>query len=151
MATPVPRVVFLCTANSCRSQIAEALTRDLFGARIEAASAGVRPGDGVNPLALRVLAEAGVDVDALYPKNVRSLIGRFDLLVTVCSSANDDCPDFAAATSRVHAPFDDPPAPSTADAEDLLPIYRALRDRIRDWLTAELPLLLPGVEADTSV
>jgi len=142
----VPRVLFLCTGNSCRSQMAEAWTRALHGTRIEAASAGVDPGASIDPRALRVMREAGVDVTGQRPKHVHAIADPpFDLVVTVCDQAREACPVLSGAGRVVHRAFDDPPrlaATATTEDEALAP-YRRVRDEIRALVEA-LPELLDG-------
>jgi len=131
-----PRVLFLCTGNSCRSQMAEGWARHLHGDRIEAFSAGIET-HGLNPRAVRVMAEAGVDISAQRSKTVADLgsIG-FDLVVTVCGHAREHCPLFPGRTRVVHAGFDDPPrlAAGAATEEDALAPYRRVRDEIRAFV-----------------
>ena len=103
------RVLFLCTGNSCRSQMAEGWARQLKGEVIEARSAGTRPA-GLNRLAVRAMAEAGVDITEHRSKGVTELEGFVpDVVVTVCADAHESCPTFAGAARVVHVGFDDPP------------------------------------------
>jgi arsenate reductase len=133
-----PRVLFLCTANSARSQMAEALLRKHAGARFEAYSAGIDPGD-INPLTIRVLNEIGIDASGLWAKSAELFRGRmhFDYVITLCSDAEERCPVFPAAAVRLHWPFDDPAAASGSE-EERLARFRAVRDeiegRILVWL-----------------
>lgn len=127
------RVLFLCTGNSCRSQMAEGWCRHLWADRIEPFSAGTVPGK-LDPRAVRVMAEAGVDISAGRPKGISELGDtRFDLVVTVCASAADSCPVFPGAARVVHVPLDDPPALAAhaPDEETALAHYRRVRDEIR--------------------
>ena len=125
------RVLFLCTGNSCRSQMAEGWLRHLGSDRYEALSAGTRP-QGVNPLAVRVMAEAGVDISEQRSKSVDEFLGQdIDLLVTVCGGAKESCPVFLGAVKdRQHWPFDDPAQAAGTD-EEVLAIFRRVRDEIR--------------------
>jgi arsenate reductase len=149
----LPRVLFLCTGNACRSQMAEGWARHLHGDRLDAGSAGTNP-HGVDPRAVRAMAEVGVDISghtstALDPAEAASL----DLLVTVCDRAHESCPVLPGATRIVHRGFDDPPrlaaeagAAAGADAGDdsddaAMEPYRRVRDEIRDFV-ATLPDLL---------
>ncbi len=129
------RVLFLCTGNSCRSQMAEGWCRHLFADSIAAYSAGVEA-QGINPLAARVMAEAGVDISAQQSVTLdRYREERFDLVVTVCDHAHDHCPAFKG--SRIlHRKFDDPPrmAASLPDENQQLDCYRRVRDQIRHWV-----------------
>jgi arsenate reductase len=143
MTQPRWRVLFLCTGNSCRSQMAEGWTRHLHGGSIEAVSAGI-VAHGLNPLAVQVMGEAGVDISGQRSKTLAEVPeATFDLVVTVCSSADAACPALHHATRRIHQPFDDPPAlaRSAATAEDALRPYRRVRDEIRQFVLT-LPDLL---------
>jgi len=125
------RVLFLCTGNSCRSQMAEGWMRQLGGDRYEVFSAGTRP-QGVNPSAVRVMAEAGVDLSAHRAKSVDAFLGRdLDLLITVCGGAKESCPVFLGnVRERRHWPFDDP-AGARGSEEEVLNVFRRVRDQIR--------------------
>lgn len=145
---PRLRVLFLCTGNSCRSQMAEGWARHLKADVIEAHSAGTDP-HGVNPRAVRVMAEAGVDISAQPSKSVDTLAGvAFDYVVTVCDQAHEACPLFPGSTRVVHVGFDDPPrlAAGAATEEEALAPYRRVRDEIRAFV-AGLPESLPGPDA----
>jgi arsenate reductase len=139
------KVLFLCTGNSCRSQMAEGWTRHLMGDKVEAFSAGVET-HGLNPYAVRVMREAGVDISGHRSKLVKSLKDeRFDLVVTVCSSAHESCPVFPGGARVEHREFEDPPRLARelkADEEEKLHIYRKVRDRIKDFIERQLPGLL---------
>ncbi len=129
------RILFLCTGNSCRSQMAEGWARHLCGDRVEAYSAGVAP-HGVDPRAVAVMAEAGVDISAHRSKHVDELADvPLDFVVTVCSSAHENCPVFPGHTRTVHVGFDDPPrlAADAADEEAARRHYRRVRDEIRTF------------------
>ena len=139
------RILFLCTGNSCRSQMAEGWARKLKGGSIEPYSAGVEP-HGMNPLAVRVMKEAGVDIGRQRSKHVDELKDvAFDYVVTVCDHANETCPVFPGKTRRVHVGFEDPPklAQSAGSQEEALGHYRRVRDQIRDWVQT-LPQSLSG-------
>ncbi len=130
------RVLFLCTGNSCRSQMAEGWARRLRGHEWEPYSAGV-VARGIDPRAVRVMAEAGVDISAQGSKTVAEVAGiDFDLVVTVCSQAAENCPVFPGRARRRHAGFDDPPtlAGPTLTEEEALAPYRRVRDEIRDFV-----------------
>lgn len=142
------RVLFLCTGNSCRSQMAEGWTRHLHGGRFDAASAGTHP-HGVNPLAVRVMAEAGVDISGHRSKSVAEASNPpIDRVVTVCDSAHEACPVFPGATRVLHAGFDDPPAlaRTAASEEEALTHYRRVRDEIRAFVE-RLPEFLEAADA----
>lgn len=135
------RVLFLCTGNSCRSQMAEGWTRHLKGEGIEAHSAGIET-HGLNPNAVRVMAEAGVDISGHGSKNVKDLMDiPFDYVVTVCGHAHETCPMFPGRATIVHAGFDDPPAlaKGVEGEEAKLDCYRRVRDEIRAYVET-----LPG-------
>ena len=133
---PKLKVLFLCTGNSCRSQMAEGWVRRLKADRIEACSAGVAPA-GVDPRAVRVMAESGVDISTQRSKHVGELAGEsFDRVVTVCDNARERCPVFPVGTRRLHVGFDDPPAlaAGAASEEQALEHYRRVRDEIRAFV-----------------
>jgi len=124
------RVLFLCTHNSARSQMAEGLLRHLGGDRVEVASAGTEA-RGVNPLAVRAMAEIGVDLRGHASKTLDRFVGeRWDDVITVCDSANESCPVFPGASRRLHWSFDDPSA-ATGSEEQRLAVFRRVRDEIR--------------------
>jgi len=134
------KVLFLCTGNSCRSQMAEGWARQLKGDSIEAYSAGVEM-HGLNPKAVHVMSEAGVDISGHRSKHVRELSGvAFDYVVTVCGNAQESCPVFPGTTKVVHVGFDDPPrlAKEARTEEEALGHYRRVRDEIRKFV-ATLP------------
>ena len=129
-------VLFLCTGNSCRSQMAEGWGRELLKGKVEPYSAGVEP-KGVDPRAVRVMAEAGVDITDQRSKSIEGLDRReFDYMVTLCDRANESCPFFPGGTVRVHRGFDDPPtlAASAETEDEALVHFRRVRDEIRDWV-----------------
>ena len=130
------KILFLCTGNSCRSQMAEGWARHLKAGVIEPYSAGIEK-HGLNPLAVKVMAEAGVDISKQASKTVAELPQvNFDCVVTVCGHANEHCPMFPGKARMVHAGFDDPPElarGAKTDAEALLH-YRRVRDEIRAFV-----------------
>lgn len=139
----VLRVLFLCTGNSCRSQMAEGFCCARWNGVISAQSAGTRPGT-LNRLAVRAMAESGVDIAAHTPKNVESLRGlHFDAVITVCDAAHEACPTFAGAQQVLHHSFDDPPhlAANSASDEEAMVHYRRVRDEIETFIES-LPTLL---------
>ncbi len=136
MADGKLKVLFLCTGNSCRSQMAEGWARQLKSDVIEAYSAGIET-HGLNPNAVRVMAEAGVDISAHRSKHVDELRDvPLDVVVTVCGHAHETCPVIAGAPRIVHVGFDDPPrlAQSAATEEEALDHYRRVRDEIRTFI-----------------
>ena len=130
------KILFLCTGNSCRSQMAEAWARHLKSAQIDAYSAGVEP-QGLNPVAVRVMEEAGVDMSGQHSKHVDALQEiQFDHVVTVCDHAHQICPAFPGKTKVTHVGFDDPPrlARGAQSEEEVLRPYRRVRDEIRAFV-----------------
>lgn len=145
-----PRVLFLCTGNSCRSQMAEGWARHLLGERVEACSAGTDP-HGLNPLAVRAMQEAGVDISGHTSKTVEACDpDTLALVVTVCGHADENCPMFPGTTRVVHRGFDDPPklAAGAKTDEDAMPHYRRVRDEIRAFIET-LPGLIEQTEGAT--
>jgi arsenate reductase (thioredoxin) len=137
--SPPLRVLFLCTGNSCRSQMAEGWARQLCGPDIEAYSAGIQA-QGLNPLAVQAMQEAGVDIRGQTSKTLADLTVVPDLVITVCGHADQHCPTFPGTTRVWHVPFDDPPrlAAGAADATLAMLPYRRVRDEIRQFV-ASLP------------
>lgn len=138
-----PRILFLCTGNSCRSQMAEGLCRHFHGSNLEVASAGIET-HGLNPNAVKVMAEIGIDISNHQSKTVHDLgDGLFDFVITVCGHAHETCPFFPARPRVIHQGFDDPPllAKDAKTEEDALNQYRRVRDEIRDFVE-QLPDLL---------
>ena len=138
-------ILFLCTGNSCRSQMAEAWTNRLKGDLFAACSAGVKP-KGVDPRAVRAMAEAEVDISTQRSKDIDALgdLG-FDYVVTLCDNAKESCPLFPADARLIHRGFDDPPrlAESAGNEEDDMAHYRRGRDEIRAFVE-KLPEALKG-------
>lgn len=142
---PKLKVLFLCTGNSCRSQMAEGWARQLKNDVLEPYSAGIET-HGLNPNAVKVMAEAGVDISAQRSKSVADLRDvSFDYVVTVCGHAHETCPMFPGKAKVVHIGFDDPPklAKEAKSEEEALGHYRRVRDEIRDFV-AGLPQGLPA-------
>lgn len=138
-------VLFLCTGNSCRSQMAEGWARHLHGDRLQVYSAGIET-HGLNPHAVRVMAEAGVDISGHCSQTIADHEGVvYDLVITVCGHADEHCPLFPGQTRKIHHGFDDPPrlAQGAASEEEALDHYRRVRDEIRAFVADELPALLP--------
>lgn len=134
------KVLFLCTGNACRSQMAEGWARHLKAGVIEPYSAGVQPA-GLSRTAVRVMGEAGVDISGQRSKHVDELAAMpLDYVVTVCDKARESCPVFPGATKVIHRSFDDPPhlAAGATTEEERLTAYRRVRDEIRDFI-ATLP------------
>jgi len=130
------KILFLCTGNSCRSQMAEGWARVLKGDEIDAYSAGVEP-HGMNPRAVRAMGEAGVDISSHHAKHTNELKDiLFDYVVTVCDHAHESCPVYPGRTKIIHVGFDDPPALAQAAKSDdeAMPHYRRVRDEIKSFI-----------------
>jgi len=145
------KVLFLCTDNSCRSQMAEAWARELIGERIEAYSAGIEA-HGLDADAVRVMAEAGVNIAGHRSKRVDELRDvEFDYVVTVCGHAQEKCPVLPGKAKTVHIDFDDPPrlaADARTEGERLAP-YRRVRDEIREFVKS-LPSLIAKISQEAA-
>ena len=141
------RVLFLCTGNSCRSQMAEGLLREFAGDRYEVASAGTKPA-GLNPDAVDTLREIGVDISKQRSKSVEEYIDQeFDYVVTVCDNARASCPVFLTRVSSLHWSLEDPAA-TQGSPEERKAVFRRVRDeitsRLRQFLSnPRLPAALP--------
>ncbi len=138
-----PRLLFLCTGNSCRSQMAEGWARHHLGDTVDVFSAGIEK-HGLNPNAVAVMAERGVDISAHVSKTVDDIDPpTFDLVITVCGHAHETCPTIPGARI-VHHGFDDPPflARSATAPEEALSHYRRVRDEIERFVTSVLPDLM---------
>ena len=128
------KILFLCTGNSCRSQMAEGWARHLHGKAIEAYSAGIEK-HGLNSQAVRVMAEAGVDISRQRSKLIEELpVRRFDYVITLCDHANETCPFFPGR--KIHQGFADPPklAENAKNEEEILEHYRRVCDEIRAFI-----------------
>ncbi|PQO33797.1 arsenate reductase ArsC [Blastopirellula marina] len=136
------RVLILCTGNSCRSQMAEALWAKLGQGEWEAHSAGSKPSGYVHPLAIAAMQELGIDISAYQSKSAQEFQQQpFDLVVTVCDNAKETCPVYPGAKETLHWPFEDP-ADATGTDDEKLPTFRRIRDEIRakiaDYLGIDL-------------
>ena len=132
------KILFLCTGNSCRSQMAEGFARHLKHKDIEAYSAGIAP-KGIDPMALKAMAEVGIDISAQKSKNIDEMRKQhieFDYVITLCDNAQKTCPSFPVRTTVVHVGFDDPPrlAAGIKDEEKAMAHYRKIRDEIRAFV-----------------
>ena len=135
MKEPV-KILFLCTGNSCRSQMAEGWAKKLHKDTIEAYSAGIET-HGLNPYAVKVMAEADVDISSHYSKGLDELKHiSFDHVITVCNHAHESCPVFEGKAKIIHVNFDDPPrlAKEIQEVERALDIYRRVRDEIKTFV-----------------
>lgn len=128
---PKARVLILCTGNSARSQMAEALLKNMAGDRFEVFSAGTKP-VGLNPNAVSALAEVGIDISGNRSKSVDEFGGQeFDYVITVCDNAKESCPIFPGEGKRLHHSFTDPAAASASEQPEQ---FRHVRDEIQEWL-----------------
>lgn len=128
-------VLILCTGNSARSQMAEGFLNHIGAGRFEAYSAGVEP-KGLNPHAVKVIGEVGIDISHHKSKNLEVYLNdKFDFVITVCDSANEKCPVFPGDYERIHWSFDDP-AGMEGDEETKLAVFRRVRDEIKDRINA---------------
>lgn len=143
MSQSKKRILYLCTGNSCRSQMAEGFTNALRGGEFEAASAGIEP-KGIDPRAMTVMAEENIDIAGQDSKDVEQFIGQpWDWVVTLCDNARESCPFFPGPVQRVHRGFPDPPqlAKNAASEEEALAHYRKVRDQIKEFVL-NLPVSL---------
>ncbi|MCA9230842.1 MAG: arsenate reductase ArsC [Planctomycetales bacterium] len=143
MSDNKPSILFLCTGNSCRSQMAEGWARKLHGDRFQVYSAGIEA-HGLNPRAVQVMQEAGVDISGQRSQLLKEFDDvKLDVVISVCGHADKNCPVLASPTRRIHAPFDDPPAlaKNATSEQEGLAHYRRVRDEIRDYVS-QLPTLL---------
>ncbi len=134
--TAAVRVLFLCTGNSCRSQMAEGWARHLKSDCVQACSAGIET-HGLNPIAVKVMAEAGVDISGHRSKHIDEFKDmHFDYVVTVCGHADVHCPVFPGKATVIHVGFDDPPklAEKAATEQEAMDCYRRVRDQIRAFV-----------------
>lgn len=129
-ATEAPLVLILCTGNSCRSQMAEALLRRAAGEALRVASAGSKPSGYVHPLSVRAMAEIGIDLTGARSKSLEEFLDQnVDTVITVCGNADQACPMFPGQARRYHWPFDDP-AHAEGDEEAQMAVFRRVRDEI---------------------
>jgi arsenate reductase len=125
------RVLFLCTGNSCRSQMAEGLLRHLAGDRFDVASAGTRPA-GLSPQAVGAMGEIGIDISKHSSKKLDEFLGQpFEWVITVCDAAKQACPLFPGAVSQIHWSIEDPAA-ATGSVEERMAVFRRIRDEIAE-------------------
>lgn len=126
------RILVICTGNSCRSQMAEGFLRS-FGDDLEVVSAGIRPEKSISPLAVKAMAEKGIDISSQLPKPVDNFTGEnWDFVITVCRNANSACPSFTQpGAQRIHIGFPDP-ADAVGTEEERMVVYRSVRDEIEE-------------------
>ena len=128
------RILFLCTGNSCRSQMAEGILRTLAGNQFESFSAGAKPSGKVHPLAIAAMKEVDIDISQNTSKHVDQFAGQsFAVVITVCDNAREACPNFPGAAQQLHWSFDDP-ADATGTDEQKMRVFRRVRDEIRHRL-----------------
>jgi arsenate reductase len=143
------KILFLCTGNSCRSQMAEGFTQHLLKDKIDAYSAGINP-KGIDPKATKVMAEVGIDISSQQSKSTNDLKDKeFDFVITLCDNAQKTCPTFPAKTSLFHMGFDDPPrlAKNSKNEQEALEYYRRVRDEINVFVE-KLPEILNQKKRD---
>ena len=127
------KVLFICTHNSTRSHMAEGLLNTLYGSRYEVWSAGTDPTE-VNPLAVKVMVEVGIDISAHQSNSVEDFLDQeWDYVVTVCDRANETCPFFPGGKEKIHRGFEDPAAVNGSDEEKMV-AFRRVRDEIKRWI-----------------
>jgi len=134
------RILFLCTGNSCRSQMAEGFLRHLYGDRFESLSAGAKPAGYVHPRAVTAMAESGIDISSQRSKSIRDFLPPQatppDVVIGVCAAADENCPVFPANVERWQWPFDDPFHAKGSEAEQMSE-FRRVRDEIRTRIESE--------------
>ncbi len=139
-----PTILILCTGNSCRSHLGEGILRAALGHRANVQSAGSNPAGHVHPLAIKVMAEIGLDISAHHSKHMKEFLGqRVDTVITVCGNADQACPVFPGQLNRHHWPFFDP-AKATGSDEEILNCFRTVRDEMRRVFEAYAAGLLDG-------
>lgn len=131
-----PLVLILCTGNSCRSHLAEGILRSVAGGILEVASAGSKPAGHVHPLGIKAMAEIGIDISAHTSKHMNDFLDRdVETVITVCGNADQACPMYPGQPNRHHWPFDDP-AHATGSEEEIMNVFRRVRDEIKAAFTA---------------
>jgi arsenate reductase len=135
-STAKPNVLILCTGNSCRSHLAEGILRSLAGDFLEVHSAGSKPAGYVHPLAIRAMAEIGIDISAHRSKHMNDFLQtKIETVITVCGNADQACPIFPGQVNRHHWPFDDP-AHATGTEAEVFEVFRRVRNEIQQTLRA---------------
>jgi arsenate reductase len=130
-STPKPLILILCTGNSCRSHLAEGILRQALGAEYAVASAGSKPAGYVHPLGIKAMAEIGIDISAHTSKHMDEFLKQnVETVITVCGNADQACPMFPGQLNRHHWGFDDP-AHATGTEEEIMTVFRRVRDEIR--------------------
>jgi len=132
------RVLILCTGNSCRSQMAQGWVNHELGETWEARSAGTKPAEAVHPVAVKAMEEVGIDISTGVPERVDIYLDQpWDLVVTVCDSARETCPVFPRPVEMLHISFPDPAGAEGTD-DEIMAVFRTVRDAIRDCLVVEI-------------
>ena len=130
------KVLFVCTHNSARSQIAEGLLNSLYGTKYQAFSAGTEP-SAVNPFAIQVMSKIGIDISKNRSKSINEFMEqKFDYVIPVCDHANETCLFFPGGMKRLHRSFEDPSSFKGNEA-DTLSVFRRIRDKIKEWIAKE--------------
>jgi len=130
------KILFICTHNSARSQIAEGIANSMFGDSFEAYSAGTSP-SSVNPYAISAMKDIGINIENNRSKSVNEFNDlNFDYAVTVCDSARESCPVFTGAKKVIHKSFNDPSS-TTGNSEEILEEFKSVRDQIKTWIEEE--------------
>ena len=136
MPAEKPTVLILCTGNSCRSHLAEGVLRAAAGDILDVVSAGSKPAGYVHPLAIRAMAEIGIDISAHRSKHMNDFLGqKIETVITVCGNADQACPIYPGQVNRHHWPFDDP-AHATGTDEEKMAVFRRVREEIRAVFSA---------------
>lgn len=137
MAPPILKILFICTGNSCRSQMAEGWVRHLKKNLLQPTSAGIEK-HGLDPLAIKIMKEVGVNISRQTSKLINELEDKnFDYAVTICEDANRNCPIFPGKAKRIHHAFDNPPriAKTLKSQEEIISLYRRVRDEIKEFVS----------------
>lgn len=136
MAEDKKRIIFVCTQNSARSQMAEGLMRAMYGHKFEVFSAGTRP-FRVNPYAIKAMEQIGIDISGHRSKSIDEFAGmEFDYVVTVCDNAREECPYIPGGKEYLHHSFPDP-AKAEGSEEEILAVFAQVRDKIKEWLKSQ--------------
>jgi len=131
--TEKKRILFICTHNSARSQMAEGFIRHFYNDRYDASSGGTEP-SGINPYAIKVMEEVGIDISSHESKSVKQFLDeKFDYVVTVCDQASEACPFFPGAKNTMHRGFQNP-SPAKGTEKEIMEVFRGVRDVIMDWI-----------------
>lgn len=129
-------IIFLCTGNSCRSQMAEGFAKKILPKNMEIFSAGLEP-KGVHPMAIKVMQEVGIDISEQESKNISEIpLDKIDIVITLCGDAAERCPIFPGKVKRIHWEIEDP-AKAQGSEEEVTKVFRRVRDKIKDFLENE--------------